>query len=177
MQLGARLDQLDLRTYVLLGDGECSEGSVWEAANLAGIYQLNNLIAVVDVNRLGQSQATPFGHHLEVYRQRFEAFNWRTEVIDGHDMEEILEVLSAAGLGQQPLAIIAKTVKGHGISFIEDKEGWHGKPLDKEEAERAVAELRPKARSGRDLPMPRHGLFRLQRLSRLPPTRRSVQER
>jgi len=153
MQLGARLDQLDFRTYVLLGDGECSEGSVWEAANLAGIYQLNNLIAIVDVNRLGQSQPTPFGHHLEVYRQRFEAFNWRTEVINGHDMEEILEVLSAAGLGQQPLAIIAKTVKGHGISFVEDKEGWHGKPLNKEEAERAVAELQPKARSGHDLPI------------------------
>src|ERR1043166_2364117 len=88
MALCARLDKLDYPTYVLLGDGECAEGSVWEAANLAGIYQVNSLTALVDVNRLGQSQATAFGHDVDVYRRRFEAFNWRTEVIDGHDMEE-----------------------------------------------------------------------------------------
>src|SRR5947208_15754392 len=75
MSLCARLDNLDYRTYVLLGDGECAEGSVWEAASLAGVYQLNNLVALIDVNRLGQSQATPFGHNLDVYRKRFEAFN------------------------------------------------------------------------------------------------------
>src|SRR6185437_11921568 len=139
MALCARLDKLDYRTYVLMGDGECAEGSVWEAASLAGINQLNNLVAIVDVNRLGQSEPTAFGHDVEVYRKRFEAFNWRTEVINGHDMEEILEVLGAAGLGKQPLAIIAKTEKGHGISFIADKEGWHGKALSKEEAEKAIA--------------------------------------
>src|SRR6185436_17536950 len=144
MALCARLDNLDYRTYVLLGDGECAEGSVWEAASLAGIYQLTNLVAIVDVNRLGQSQATPFGHDLEVYRKRFEAFNWRTEVIDGHDMEEILEVLGAVGLGKQPLAIIAKTLKGAGVSFIEDKDGWHGKALSKDEAGKATSELQPK---------------------------------
>src|SRR5213594_2873429 len=121
MALSARLDNLDFRTYVLLGDGECAEGSVWEAASLAGIYQLNNLTALVDVNRLGQSQPTAFGHDVEVYRKRFEAFNWRTEVIDGHDMEEILEVLAFAGVGTQPLAIIAKTLKGAGVSFMQDK--------------------------------------------------------
>lgn len=148
MALSARLDNLDFLTYVLLGDGECAEGSVWEAASLAGIYQLNNLVALVDVNRLGQSQATAFGHDLEVYRRRFEAFNWRTEVIDGHDMEEIVEVLAAAGLGTQPLVIIAKTKKGGGVSFLEDKEGWHGKALSKDEAEQAYAELKPKAVSG-----------------------------
>src|SRR5882724_3743312 len=164
MALCARLDQLDYRTYVLMGDGECSEGSVWEAASLAGLNQLNNLVAIVDVNRLGQSQETAFGYDVDVYRRRFEAFNWRTEVINGHDMEEILEVLGAAGLGTQPLAIIAKTQKGHGISFIEDKEGWHGKPLSKEEAARAIAELEPKAKSGvaepipapSDLPLPKN---------------------
>src|ERR1700735_483890 len=117
MALCARLDQLDYRTYVMMGDGECAEGSVWEAASLAGIEQLNNLVAIVDCNRLGQSQATAFGHDTEVYRKRFEAFNWRTEVINGHDMEEILEVLGAAGLGKQPLAIIAKTNKGHGVAI------------------------------------------------------------
>jgi transketolase len=148
MALCARLDNLDYRTYVLMGDGEIAEGSVWEAASLAGIYQLNNLIAIVDVNRLGQSQATPFGHNLDVYKKRFEAFGWRTEEIDGHDIDEILEVLAAVGLGSQPLVILAKTLKGAGVSFIQDKDGWHGKPLSKDEAERAIAELQPTAKSG-----------------------------
>jgi transketolase len=148
MALCARLDKLDYRTYVLLGDGECAEGAVWEAASLAGISQLNNLIALVDVNRLGQSQATAFGHDLDVYKKRFEAFGWRTEEIDGHDIEEILEVLAAVGLGSQPLVVLAKTLKGAGVSFIQDKDGWHGKPLSKEEAARAIAELQPSARSG-----------------------------
>ncbi len=154
MALCARLDNLDYNTFVLLGDGECAEGSVWEAASLAGIYHLNNLTAIVDVNRLGQSQATAFGHDLEVYRKRFEAFGWRTEVIDGHDMEEIVEVLAAVGLGKQPLAILAKTLKGGGISFIEDKDGWHGKALSKDEASKAISELQPKAKSGIGVPIP-----------------------
>lgn len=148
MALCARLDNLDYRTYVLLGDGECAEGAVWEAASLAGVNQLNNLIAIVDVNRLGQSQETAFGHNLAAYKKRFEAFGWRTEEIDGHDMDEIIEVLAAVGLGNQPLVILAKTLKGAGISFIQDKEGWHGKPLNKEEASRAIAELQPTAQSG-----------------------------
>ncbi len=156
MALCARLDKLDYRTYVLLGDGECAEGSVWEAASLAGINQLNNLIAVGDVNRLGQSQPTPFDHHLDIYRKRFESFGWRTEEIDGHDMDEIVEVLAAVGLGAQPLVILAKTLKGAGISFIQDKENWHGKPLSQEEAVRAIAELQPTAKSGigHDIPAP-----------------------
>src|SRR5712675_416680 len=91
MAMCARLDNLDYRTYVLMGDGEIAEGAVWEAASLAGVNELNNLIAVVDVNRLGQSQETAFGHHLNVYKRRFESFGWRTEEIDGHDLEEITE--------------------------------------------------------------------------------------
>ena len=154
MALCARLDHLDYRTYVLLGDGECSEGSVWEAASLAGLNKLNNLIAVVDVNRLGQSQEAPLGHNVDAFKRRFEAFGWRTEVIDGHDLEEITEVLAAVGLGDQPLVIIAKTLKGAGISFIQDKEGWHGKALSKDEAARAVAELQPSARSAIGFPIP-----------------------
>ena len=154
MALCARLDNLDYRTYVLLGDGECAEGAVWEAASLAGVNQLNNLVAVVDVNRLGQSQATPFGHDLGAYKKRFEAFGWRTEEIDGHDLEEITEVLAAVGLGTQPLVILAKTLKGAGVSFLQDKEGWHGKPLSQEEAARAIAELQPSAKSGIGLPIP-----------------------
>ncbi|HSY43330.1 MAG TPA: transketolase [Candidatus Acidoferrum sp.] len=148
MALAARLDGLDYNTYVMMGDGEIAEGSVWEAASLAGVNKLSNLIAIVDANRLGQSQETAFGHHIGVYRDRFEAFGWRVEDIDGHDIEEILEVLSGVGLNDQPLAIIAKTYKGAGISFLQDKEGWHGKPLNKEEAAKAIAELQPGAKSG-----------------------------
>jgi len=148
MALCARLDKLDYRTYVLLGDGECAEGAVWEAVSLAGINKLNNLVAVVDINRLGQSQPTPFEHDLDAYKARFEACGWRTEEIDGHDIEEILEVLAAVGLGDQPLVILAKTIKGAGVSFIQDKEGWHGKPLSKDEEARAIAELQPSAKSG-----------------------------
>jgi transketolase len=148
MALCARLDNLDYRTYVLLGDGEIAEGAVWEAASLAGVNQLNNLIAIVDVNRLGQSQETAFGHNLNVYKKRFEAFGWRTEEIEGHDLDEIMEVLAAVGLGKQPLVILARTLKGAGISFIQDKDGWHGKTLSSEEAARAIAELQPTAKSG-----------------------------
>jgi transketolase len=153
MALSARLDKLDFRTYVLLGDGECAEGSVWEAASLAGIYKLNNLVALVDVNRLGQSQATAFGHHTEVYRDRFAAFGWRATVVEGQNVEQILNALGTLGQGDQPLAIIAKTVKGAGVSFLADKEGWHGKALSKEEADRAIAELKPKAKSGVGVPI------------------------
>src|ERR1035441_226301 len=154
MALAARLDHLDYNTYVLLGDGEIAEGAVWEAASFAGIYKLNNLIAIVDANRLGQSQATAFGHDIGVYAKRFDAFGWRVETIDGHDIEEIIEVLSGIGLDDKPLVIIAKTYKGAGVSFIQDKDGWHGKPLNKEEAAQAVAELQPSAKSGLGAPIP-----------------------
>jgi transketolase len=154
MALAARLDHLDYNTYVLLGDGEIAEGSVWEAASFAGIYKLNNLIAIVDANRLGQSQATAFGHDIGVYAKRFEAFGWRVEVVDGHDIEEISEVLSGVGLNDQPLCIIAKTYKGAGVSFLQDKDGWHGKPLNKDEAAKAISELQPSAKSGIGVAIP-----------------------
>jgi len=154
MALAARLDKLDYNTYVLLGDGEIAEGSVWEAASLAGIYKLNNLIAIVDANRLGQSQATAFGHDIGVYAKRFDAFGWRVEVIDGHDIEEIVEVLSGIGLDDKPLVLIAKTYKGAGVSFLQDQDGWHGKPLNKDEAARAIAELQPSSKSGIGVPIP-----------------------
>jgi transketolase len=154
MALAARLDKLDYNTYVLLGDGEIAEGSVWEAASFAGIYKLNNLIAIVDANRLGQSQATAFGHDIGVYAKRFEAFGWRVEVIDGHDIEEIVEVLSGIGLDDKPLVIIAKTYKGAGVSFLQDLDGWHGKPLNKEEAAKAIAELQPSSKSGIGVAIP-----------------------
>jgi transketolase len=154
MARAARFDKLDYNTYVLLGDGEIAEGAVWEAASLAGYYKLNNLIAIVDANRLGQSEATAFGHHIEIYRDRFEAFGWRVEDIDGHDVEEIAEVLGGVGLDDKPLAIIAKTYKGAGVSFLQDKDGWHGKPLNKEEAAKAIAELQPSAKSGLGVAIP-----------------------
>ena len=155
MALAARQDKLDYNTYVLLGDGEIAEGAVWEAASLAGFYKLSNLIAIVDANRLGQSQATMFAHEIGVYRKRFEAFGWRVETLDdGHDMEEILEVLSGVGLDEKPLAIIAKTYKGAGVSFLQDKDGWHGKPLNQEEAAKAIAELQPSAKSGLGVQIP-----------------------
>ncbi len=155
MALAARQDQLDFNTYVLLGDGEIAEGAVWEAASLAGYYKLSNLIAIVDANRLGQSQATAFGHDINVYVKRFQAFGWRVETLDdGHDLEEIIEVLSGVGLDERPLAIIAKTYKGAGVSFLQDKDNWHGKPLNKEEAAAAIAELAPSAKSGLGVAIP-----------------------
>jgi len=153
--LAARQDKLDYNTYVLMGDGEIAEGAVWEATSLAGYYKLSNLIAIVDANRLGQSQATAFGHDIGVYVKRFEAFGWRVETLDdGHDMEEIMEVLSGVGLDERPLAIIAKTYKGAGVSFLQDKDGWHGKPLNQEEAVKAIAELSPSATTGLGVAIP-----------------------
>jgi transketolase len=153
--LAAKQDKLDYNTYVLMGDGEIAEGAVWEAASLAGHYKLSNLIAIVDGNRLGQSQATAFGHDIGVYAKRFQAFGWRVETLDdGHDMEEIMEVLSGVGLDERPLAIIAKTYKGAGVSFLQDQDGWHGKPLSKEEAAKAIAELQPSAKSGLTVTIP-----------------------
>lgn len=152
--LAGRLDKLDYNTYVLLGDGECAEGAVWEAASLAGIQRLNNLVAIVDMNRLGQSQATAFGHDVDLYRERFESFGWRVEDVDGHDIEEILEVLSGVGLNNQPLAIVAKTYKGGGVSFLQDKDGWHGKTLNAEEAAKAIAELQPSSKSAAGVAIP-----------------------
>ena len=154
MARAARFDKLDYNTYVLMGDGEIAEGAVWEAASLAGYYKMNNLIAIVDANRLGQSEATAFGHDIGVYAKRFDAFGWRVEVVDGHDVEELVEVLQGVGLDDKPLAIIAKTYKGAGVSFLQDKEGWHGKPLTKEEAAKAIAELQPSAKSGLGVPIP-----------------------
>jgi transketolase len=140
---GKYLDQLDYRVYVLLGDGETAEGAVWEAVALAAYYRLNNLIALVDVNRLGQSQATMYGHDLASYERRFRAFGWHTIVVDGHDLEAIIHALDQARQSEtQPVAILAQTVKGKGVSFLEDREGWHGKPLKRgEETERALRDL------------------------------------
>jgi transketolase len=142
MALGHKLDGAPGAIFVLLGDGECAEGSVWEAAAFASYNRLENLIAVVDVNRFGQSQPTMLEHDLRAYHDRFQAFGWRAILVDGHEMGEVVKALRRArrpsGL---PVAVIARTIKGKGIPGIEDLDGWHGKPLDESAANKAVATL------------------------------------
>ena len=143
MALAARLKNTGNRIFVLMGDGESAEGSVWEAAALASHYNLDNLIAVWDINRLGQSQATMYQHDLQVYQQRLAAFGWHTQIVDGHDVSEILSSLEACtAVRGQPAAIIAHTLKGKGVSFMEDQDGWHGKPVPAgEQMEQALQEI------------------------------------
>jgi len=134
MALSARLDKLDFRTYVLLGDSEIAEGAIWEAAELAHYYKLNNLIGIVDVNRLGQSTQALHGHHLQRYEKKFEAFGWKTIVIDGHDISQIMDALDKARNSKDlPVMIIAKTYKGYGVKSAENKMGFHGKAFKKED--------------------------------------------
>jgi transketolase len=145
LALLARRENLPYKTFVLTGDGELAEGQVWEAANFAAHEKLDNLVAILDINRLAQSQETMFGHHIEKYVNRFKAFDFEVISIDGHDLSEIDQALEQAtkSSGGKPFAIIAKTFKGKGISFLENKEGWHGKALKKEELEKALNELAP----------------------------------
>lgn len=133
----------DLKTYVFLGDGELAEGQIWEACNFASYYKLDNLIAIADINRLGQSQETMFGSDGEKYADRFKVFGFETIIIDGHDLEEIDKAFAKAVRNKsgKPYAIVAKTKKGKGVSFVEDKDGWHGKALSKDDLEKALNEL------------------------------------
>ena len=143
MALNAKyIDKLPYRTYVLLGDSEMAEGSQWEALQIAAHYKLDNLIGIIDVNRLGQRGETMYGHSPEAYERRVSSFGWETIVIDGHDIEEVLASLEKASRAEdRPVMIIARTIKGKGVSFVEDKNGWHGKPLSKEQLVQALAEL------------------------------------
>ena len=142
---GKYLDKSDYRVYVLLGDGETAEGGVWEAAALASHYQLNNLIGIVDVNALGQSQRTMYAFDIDTYCRRFEAFGWQAIGIDGHDFDEILPALEKAKTStDKPTMIVAKTFKGKGVSFLENEDNWHGKAVAKgEQLDKALAELGP----------------------------------
>src|ERR1700682_6467969 len=139
---GEKLDKLPYHVWVLCGDSELAEGSMWEAFDKAGRYGLANLTAILDINRLGQRGETEYGWTLDVYRRRVESFGCFPIVIDGHDPTAIDraygQALSATG---KPTVIIAKTVKGKGFSEIENKEGWHGKTLPPDMAERAIKEL------------------------------------
>jgi transketolase len=131
------------RVYCLLGDGEMAEGSVWEAVQFAAHYKLDNVCAVLDINRLGQSGPTMHQHDLAAYEGPLRAFGWEAAVVDGHDIAAIRAAFaSARATSGKPFAIVARTFKGRGVSFLEDKEGWHGKPLKKgEEVQKALAEL------------------------------------
>lgn len=135
---------LPYRTYVLMGDGESIEGSVWEAAELAHAYGLDNLCAVVDVNRLGQSDPTIHQHRMEAYRERWSAFGWHAMIVDGHDLSALLEAFKEAASTQgRPAVVLAKTFKGRGVSFLEDQPNWHGKPLPPgDTVQKALDELR-----------------------------------
>ncbi len=142
MALAGKLQKRKFRVYVLLGDSECSKGQVYEALQLASYYKLNNLCAIVDVNRLGQRGETMLGHDLESYEKRFRSFEWNVVSINGHDINRLLNAFQdAKKIVDKPTVILAKTVKGKGISFLEDKNGWHGKALNKEELKKALEEI------------------------------------
>ena len=139
---GKYLDGLPYRVWVLCGDSEMAEGSMWEAFQHASYYKLDNLVAILDMNRLGQTRETMDGWHGDHYAARAQAFGWHAIQIDGHNPEEVdsayAEALEQEGV---PTLVIAKTVKGRGVSFLEDKDGLHGKPVKPDDAARALEEL------------------------------------
>jgi len=136
---GKYLDKLPYKTYVLLGDSEMAEGSVWEAVELAAHYQTDNLVAIIDVNRWGQANQTMYGHDTAAYAKRLEAFGWQVMIIDGHNLTEIETAFAWAKKAEgAPKAIVAKTIKGRGVKFLEDKPGHHGVPLSEAELARAT---------------------------------------
>jgi transketolase len=151
---GKQLDRLPFRTWVICGDSEMAEGSMWEAAEHAAFYELDHLTAIIDVNRLGQRGETMHGWDLSSYSTRFRAFGWHAIEIDGHDVEQIdaayREAESTTG---SPTVIVAKTVKGKGYSKVEDQNGWHGKAI----AEEAIEELGGIRNLTVDVPKPDHG--------------------
>jgi len=143
MALNAKLENLNYKTYVMLGDGEIAEGSIWESAELAAHYKLDNLLAIVDCNMLGQTGETIHAHEVEKYAKKFEAFGFETFVINGHNMQEILQALQQTKtIKEKPCVIIAKTDKGHGIKNVEGKNSFHGKPFKSEEVEKLIDQLK-----------------------------------
>jgi transketolase len=140
---GKYLDHLPYRVWVLCGDSELSEGSMWEAIDKASYYELSNLIAMVDVNRLGQRGPTELEWNLEAYARRAGAFGARVLIINGHDLGEIDAALTTAAdeTTSQPTVVLARTIKGRGFSEVENRNGWHGRPLPADMAARAIAEL------------------------------------
>lgn len=139
---GKHLERAPYRVWVLTGDSELAEGSMWEALATASHYQLTNLVTIVDVNRLGQRGETALGWDLDTYAARVEAFGAKAVIIDGHDVTAIDEALALAdGELEKPLVVLARTIKGKGIPGVEDEPGWHGKPMPEERSEKAIAAL------------------------------------
>ena len=143
MAAAMKLGKSPGRVFVLMGDGECAEGAVWEACSTASYLKLGNLCAVVDINRLSQSGETMHGHDIKAYERKFKAFGWDAVSIDGHRIRDILEAFQKARENRNPTVILARTIKGKGVSFVEDKNGWHGKPLKPDDMQRALEELGP----------------------------------
>ncbi|MBS7634509.1 transketolase [Candidatus Bathyarchaeota archaeon] len=141
MAYAKRLLGINRRVFVLLGDGEVAEGSVWEALNLAGKLNLSNLVAILDMNRLGQSEPTIFQWDWQAYATRVESFGWNVTVCDGHDVKDLIRAFEEAKRSDKPFFMIAKTVKGKGVSFLENVEGRHGTALSEEELRRAEGEI------------------------------------
>jgi transketolase len=171
--VGKYIDKAPYRVYCLIGDGESAEGSIWEALSFASVYKLDNLVAIFDINRLGQSDATPFGHHMDIYKNRLQAFGFDTQVVDGHDVKALVDAFDhASNTKNKPQAIVAQTFKGKGIKTyiylinltlvllrilmneylvigfvnIEDKEKWHGTPLG-DKAEEIIKAITQKIKS------------------------------
>ncbi|XP_045320008.1 transketolase-like protein 2 [Leopardus geoffroyi] len=149
---GKYFDKASYRVFCLIGDGESSEGSVWEALAFASHYNLDNLVAVFDVNRLGQSGVTPLEHCTDIYQNRCEVFGWNTYLVDGHDVEALCQAFwQAAQVKNKPTAIVAKTFKGRGIPNIEDAENWHGKPMPKERVDTIIKLIESQIQTNRNL--------------------------
>jgi len=143
MALNAKyIDKLPYYTYVLLGDSEMTEGSQWEAIQIAVHYKLDNLIGIIDVNRLGQRGETIYGWDIKAYEKRISSFGWETITVDGHNIKEIADAYEyALSINGRPTMIIAKTIKGKGVSLLEDKDGWHGKAISEDQMDTALKEL------------------------------------
>ncbi|MFH1713171.1 MAG: transketolase, partial [Candidatus Jacksonbacteria bacterium] len=143
MALNGKLDKLPYRTYVLLGDSEMAEGSNWEAMQLASFYHLDNLIGIIDVNRLGQRGETMLGHKIKEFQKRVSAFGWEVFLIDdGHNLSKIIKVYQKALANKnKPVMIIAKTIKGKAVKFMENQDDWHGKALNQEQLSEALKEM------------------------------------
>jgi len=141
MALAMRVDGVPARVWVLMGDSEFVEGSIWEAMANASHHEVRNLIGILDMNRLGQRGPTMLQWDGDTYAARARAFGWRSLEIDGHDVDAIDRAYTEASDGTQPTLIVARTEKGHGVSFLANKEGWHGKALDAEQATQAIEEL------------------------------------
>ncbi|KAF7261279.1 hypothetical protein EG68_01343 [Paragonimus skrjabini miyazakii] len=134
--VGKYIDKASYRVYCIVGDGEAAEGNIWEALAFASYYKLDNLVMILDVNRLGQSQATSLQHDMNVYQRRCEAFGWHALVVDGHNVNELLTAFSTArSVKEKPVALLCKTFKGADLPGIADEENWHGKPLGSKSAE------------------------------------------